>query len=244
MKCFFVDNLNISHDSLCIIHNVSFSIRQGQKMALMGPNGGGKTTLLSTLAGLHPSYQGVFGWKKGAEGTLHTLLRKDMAYLSQHTAIDHHFPVTVRQVVEMGLWPTKGLLGSLTQDDNNDIDQALCRVGLLSCQHKTLSNLSGGQFQRMLFARVIVQKALLLLLDEPFAGVDEETIHNLIQLIDEWAQEGKTIIVSLHSRASVLTYFSETLLLAQHFYRWGKTQDVVTSQNLAQAYDAVNLCTR
>lgn len=241
MNSLFADHVNIYHGTRCVVQDLSFSFKKGQMIALMGPNGGGKSSLLNTLIGLHKSYKGSFGWRLSSTQTL-ALRPQDTAYLPQHTTIDHTFPLRVHQVVEMGLWSQKGLGRSLTKDDKRSAEKALEKVSLLSYARSPLSSLSGGQFQRMLFARMMLQNASLLLLDEPFSCVDEKSIEDLIVLLKEWVGEGKTLIVSQHSRSYVMRHFPQTLLLAQRFSRWGKTEDVVTSENLALAYDAVNLC--
>lgn len=238
-KSFSVKDLRIYYRTQPIIKDLSFSIPKGQVLALMGPNGGGKTTLLNTLVGLHTHFTGKWGWEE-EDGTIVPLRREDVAYLPQRHEAQRTFPLSVKQVVSMGLWHQCGLGCLLKEAHQKEIDAALAKVNLLAYRDAPLVSLSGGQYQRMFFARLIVQKAPLVLLDEPFVGIDETTIEGLMALLTQWHHEGKTVLISQHSRARVMKYFPETLLLARHFSRWGKTPDVLTSENIALAYEIVN----
>ncbi|AUX92549.1 metal ABC transporter ATP-binding protein [Mixta gaviniae] len=190
----------------------------GSLTAIMGANGAGKSTLLKTLAGLLPAVSGTvrYGQRK-----------PQIAWLPQQSDIDHHFPLRVSDVVAMGSWPSTGMLRGMGRAMRDRIDNALAQVGLTPLAGRAISQLSGGQFQRMLFARMLVQDAQVLLLDEPFTGIDSQTSTLLLQVIDALHRKGKTIITVLHSQPVVERHFPQLLFLHEGHYHWGSTARVL-----------------
>ncbi|AGC03330.1 ABC transporter family protein [Candidatus Blochmanniella chromaiodes str. 640] len=186
--------------------SVSGRIKYGSMIAIIGPNGIGKSTLLKTLAGLLPPVSGrlEFG-KKG---------RPRMGYLPQNRNIDPYFPLTVFDVVSMGCWPRINLLKRLNQHQRAVIWRSLGQVKLLDVLNQYIETLSGGQVQRMLFARILAQQASLILLDEPFQGIDINTCKIMIRAVNLLCRRGCTVIAALHNNNEFITeYFPNTLLL-------------------------------
>lgn len=179
-------------------------ILRGSMTAITGANGCGKSTLLKTLAGFLPPVSGTFRWQEK---------RPVIGWLAQRHELEAQFPLTVKDVVSMGCWPTLSLFAGTGRQARARIDHALERVGLAALASTVIDELSGGQFQRMLFARVMVQHAPLVMLDEPFTGVDEATSHILMELILEMAQQGRTVLAVLHDSERVTRHFSQVLRL-------------------------------
>lgn len=204
------------------LRGVSGQFKPGGLYAVVGPNGAGKTTFLNALVGqLSP-----------AKGRIQRQAGIRLAYLPQTHGLDLEFPITVYDYVAMGLWPQVGMWRPFSRKKHWRVRQALNQVGLLDFTKRTLSTLSGGQLQRVLFARIAVQQAHVIVLDEPFTGVDEPTTEQLIQLMMHWHQSGATVIVVLHQLEVVRALFPETVLLAGQVVGWGPTESVLTDENL------------
>lgn len=219
-------NVTVGYDKHPAVHHLSGCLGQGEWLAVMGPNGGGKSTLLKALAGLIPNHEGTI--------ERHNLNEKCIAYLPQTLEIHRQFPITVEELVLSGAVPQKGLWSSLKKN-RHDMVAALKAVNLLGFEKRPIGTLSGGQLQRALFARVMMQNAQLILLDEPLAAVDQHTREDLMTLMKQWPQEGRTVVIVLHDEALVKKYIPQTLLLARDKIAWGKTQDVLTLENLKKA---------
>ncbi|QID16289.1 ATP-binding cassette domain-containing protein [Nitrogeniibacter mangrovi] len=182
-------NVAAGHDGHVSVSDVTLSVPAGAKVAVIGPNGAGKSTLLKTIAGELPAMTGQLR-------RCETCAR--MGYLPQTATVDTRFPISVYEFVAMGEWGRLGLFGRLRPAMRQRIDQALERTGLSAMARRPIGVLSGGQLQRARFARLMLQDAALLLLDEPFAGVDRPTRDALMTLIDAWHDEGRTCLVVLH----------------------------------------------
>ena len=217
--------LHKSYGAKPALKGVDVTLRAGEMVALLGPNGAGKSTLIKALAGeLRP-----------ISGTLHGLTGPRIAWLPQHSELDRSFPVTVRDMVALGLWHRVGAFGRLTAEHRRLCDEALAAVGLTGFEQRSLDALSGGQLQRALFARLILQDAPVVLLDEPFAAVDNRTTSDLLALLHRWHRQGKTVIVVLHDLAQVHAHFPLTLLLARELVACGPTAEVLTDAHWARA---------
>jgi zinc/manganese transport system ATP-binding protein len=163
------------------------------------------------------------------------VLRGGSAYLPQNAEIDRRFPISVIQTVLLGHWRRMGWARGATRKLRDGAQQALAAVGLEGFERRPIETLSDGQFQRVLFARLIAQDAELILLDEPLAAVDWRTSEDLLRLIVSWQQEGRTVAAVLHDLDQVRAYFPETLLLARECVAWGPTREVLMPQNLQRA---------
>ncbi|MBB3902178.1 metal ABC transporter ATP-binding protein [Methylobacterium brachythecii] len=217
--------LTLGYDRHPAVHHLDGSIAAGDMLALVGPNGAGKSTLLKGLVGEIPVLDGRIerGTSAGA-----------VAYLPQATEIDRSFPLSVLDLVAMGLWRRLGAWRSLRRG-RAACEAAIAAVGLSGFEARPIGTLSGGQFQRALFARLIVQDARVILLDEPFTGIDARTVGDLIALISGWHEQGRTVVAALHDFAQVRAHFPTTLLLAREPIAWGPTSAVLTPDNLERA---------
>ncbi|CAM3395827.1 Fe(3+) dicitrate transport ATP-binding protein FecE [Klebsiella spallanzanii] len=220
-----LDHLVAGYEGLAITPSLSGTIETGSMTAIVGLNGCGKSTLLKTLAGFIPPVSGYLNWRGR---------RPVIGWLAQRHALESQFPLTVQDVVSQGSWPRVSLLRGLKGEVLQRIVASLERVGLLAMAKTPIEELSGGQFQRMLFARVMVQRAPLVMLDEPFTGIDEATCRELMTLILEMHQQGQTILAVLHDNQRVADYFPETLLLTSQRARWGNTADVLPAFHSAR----------
>ncbi|MGF1827553.1 metal ABC transporter ATP-binding protein [Vibrio splendidus] len=214
-----IKNLVTGYSYSPVSSPINIEIKQGSMTALIGINGCGKSTLLKTLAGLLKPQSGEVSYTGRS--------RPQIAYLPQQADLDRDFPLNVYDVVSMGCWPKRNLWKRIKHQDHQNIEQALKKVNLAHLANASISELSGGQFQRMLFARLFVQQALILMLDEPFSGIDAETSELLIRLIQQLNQEGHTIIVVLHDNESVANFFPESLLLTPSKNYFGPSKAVI-----------------
>jgi zinc/manganese transport system ATP-binding protein len=220
-------DLTLGYDQHPAVHHLDGEIREGALIALVGPNGAGKSTLLKAIIGrLRPL---------GGMVLVAPRLGKHIAYLPQQSEIDREFPIGVLEMVAMGLWRRRGSFSGYTREDRVEIGRALSAVGLEGFERRPLGTLSGGQMQRALFARLLLQDAPIILLDEPFNSIDAKTSLDLMHLIERWHGERRTIVAVLHDLTHVRTHFPDTLLLAREVIAWGKTADVLTSANLLKA---------
>jgi zinc/manganese transport system ATP-binding protein len=223
-------NLTVSYRQHPALHHINGAFAQGSLTAVMGPNGSGKSTLLKSIIGLLPVEGGPSG------GAIRTAIaRQQMAYLPQQSALDPSFPINVRDCVLLGLWGRTGAFGSVTPAMLVRTQKALHAVGLEGFECRPIGSLSSGQIQRALFARLLVQDAQLILLDEPFNAVDSKTTAALLVLMFQWHREGRTVVAVLHDEAQVRSNFPQTLLLARECIAWGATAEVLTDVNLQRA---------
>jgi zinc/manganese transport system ATP-binding protein len=222
-------DVTLGYDRHPAVHHLTLQITRGSLSAVVGPNGAGKSTLLKGLSGaLEP-----------LSGTILTKGAARMAWLPQTAALDRSFPISVFDLVAMGLWHRLGPFGRLSPTDRTQVHDALSAVGLSGFERRTIDALSGGQLQRALFARLMLQDADLILLDEPLAAVDTKTSADLIDLIRTWHAQGRTIIAVLHDMQIVRNIFPQTLLLARECVAHGPTEDVLSEHNLARARDMI-----
>jgi zinc/manganese transport system ATP-binding protein len=221
------ENLTLGYDRHPAIHHLSVHIPAGELLAIVGPNGAGKSTLL----------KGIMGQLKPLQGQLHlqNIAREHIAYLPQQSRIDRQFPISVTELVGMGLWHQLGSFGRLTKTHRHQIEHALEAVGMQGFASRPIASLSGGQLQRTLFARLYLQDAQLILLDEPFNAIDSRTCQDLLQLLHHWHEQGRTILAVLHDNEQVRHHFPQSLLLARQLVAYGKTADVITQENWQQA---------
>jgi zinc/manganese transport system ATP-binding protein len=202
-------------------------VEEGALLAVVGPNGAGKSTLFKGIAGAVPLLSGRID--RGG------LRARDIAYLPQIAEIDRSFPISVYDMVAMGLWKQAGLFGGLSTKSRHKIDHAIAAVGLTGFESRAIGTLSGGQMQRMLFARLLLQDARTILLDEPFNSIDSKTASDLLDLVRRWHREKRTVLAALHDIEIVRENFPQTLLLAREPVAWGETRKTLTAKNLLKA---------
>lgn len=221
------DNLTISYRQHPAVHHLSCRFAAGSLTAIVGPNGAGKSSLLDALVGkVAPSTGRV---QLGTPG------KSRIAYLPQQSQIDRSFPLRVDDVVLLGAWGAIGLFGGASAAVQRRGQQALAEVGLSGFGRRLIGELSVGQFQRVLFARVLMQDAPLILLDEPFNAIDARTTGELLGLVHRWHREGRTVLAVLHDLDQVRAHFPTTLLLAREGLAHGPTEQVLSPANLQRA---------
>ncbi len=222
-----IDNLTVSYQKHPAIHHIHTVFRENESCAIFGPNGAGKSTLLKACMQLVRKDTGLVVWEN--------LTRQDIAYLPQQSELDTSLPITVYELVAMGLWYETGALGGVNQKQRQRIEAALVQVDMAEFGRRNISALSSGQLQRVLFARMLVQNARFLLLDEPFNAIDAATTNALLEVLSDVRKEGRAVIAVLHDKEQVLQAFPRTLLLAKEVIADGKTEEVLTPENLQKA---------
>lgn len=228
-----LENITVSYGAQKALHDVTGQFVAGSLTAVAGPNGAGKSTLLKTLAGIVRPEKGRIIWADGA--------RAKMGYLPQSSAVHRDYPMNVLQAVETGLWREVGDSRALTEERKARARAALAEVGLAGFEDRQVGALSGGQFQRLMFARLIAQNPDTLLLDEPFAAVDAETTIQLMKILLGWHEQGKTIVCVLHDLLLIRKYFPESFLLAGKCLGRGHTHALFEQKLLSFDLDMAEL---
>lgn len=228
-----VNSLNAGYREIRALHDISFATECGRSLALIGPNGAGKSTLLKCLAGLIKPDTGGILWR----GKMLTSSSREIAYLPQRGDIDWNFPITVRGLVEMGRYPNVGCWRRFAGHDAEIVQRALRAMQLLELEKRQISALSGGQQQRAFIARALAQEAHVLLLDEPFSGLDKPARETLSVLFREMTREGRLLIASHHDLPTVEEIFDDVLLLRNgEQISFGPAKDAFTPSNLERTY--------
>jgi zinc/manganese transport system ATP-binding protein len=222
-----LDDVTLAYRRHPAVHHLTGTFAPGSLTAIVGPNGAGKSTLV----------KGIVGALKPAEGriTLEGIERPDIAYLPQISDLDRSFPVMVHDLVAMGRWRQAGAFRRIAGPDLGLIGEAIAAVGLTGLERRPIGTLSGGQLQRALFARMLLQDARLLILDEPFSAIDRRTTADLLALVHRWHGENRTIIAVLHDFDLVREHFPDALLIAREPVAWGATGETMRPENLLAA---------
>jgi zinc/manganese transport system ATP-binding protein len=221
------DDLTLGYDRHPAVHHLAGVVHRGDLLAIVGPNGSGKSTLLKGLIGVLRPLGGAI--------RLEGVTREQIAYLPQQVEIDRSFPIAVFEFVAMGLWRTLGALRGLSDGGRRQVADAMAAVGLMGFERRPIGSLSGGQMQRVLFARLLLQDAPLILLDEPFTAIDARTANDLLDLVRRWHGERRTILAVLHDLDQVREAFPSALLLAREPIAWGATAEVLTPSSMLRA---------
>jgi zinc/manganese transport system ATP-binding protein len=223
-------NLSVRHGRRIALDSLTGRFDPGSLTAVVGPNGAGKSTLLNVLAGL----------TRPSAGTISNpaLTRNRLAYLQQQQDLDRDYPVTVAEIVALGLWRAFGAFRAPPPTLAEQAAAAIEAVGLTGLGTRRIAELSVGQMRRAFFARLLLLDADVILLDEPFAAVDAQTVEALLMLIARWHHERRTVIAVVHDFDQVRAHFPDTLVLARHLIGWGPTETVLTDHNLAQSLSA------
>lgn len=228
------ENLTLGYDRHPAVHHLDAEIPAGALVAVVGPNGAGKSTLLKGVAGELRPLEGCIRMEPhglrqtGRSGAL-------LAYMPQKNELDSSFPISVFDMAAMGLWREIGAFRGLNRAGQWKVRAALDAVGLAGFESRPVSTLSGGQLQRARFARLILQDAPTILLDEPFAAIDARTIDDLANLILRWHSEGRTVLAVVHDFGQVRRFFPACLLLARELVALGQTDEVLIDERLARA---------
>jgi zinc/manganese transport system ATP-binding protein len=222
-----LNNICVSYDRQIAVRGVTGAFEPGSLTAIAGPNGAGKSTLLKAIMGeLRPSAGSI---------ERQTTSRTRIGYLPQAAEIDRHFPLTVADAVLLGTWTQTGAFGGVSKPAAERARQALSAVGLEGLEHRHIGTLSAGQFQRVLFARLLLQDADIIMLDEPFTAIDAATTRDLLSVVRQWHDAGRTVIAVLHDLEQIRAHFPQTLLLSRDLVSWGPTDTALSPENVDRA---------
>jgi zinc/manganese transport system ATP-binding protein len=222
-----LDHASAAYTDRVAFTGLSGSFAAGSLTAVVGPNGAGKSSLLKAIAGTLPLQSGTIVCRSRDH--------HDLAYLPQQAEFDRTFPVDVRELITLGAWRSFGSYRRPPDEVFERVARTAAATGLGNVLERSVEELSVGEFQRALFARLVLQDAAVILLDEPFAAVDMVTTEDLMALVRRWHTEGRTVIAVLHDLEQVRQDFPRTLLLAQTCIAWGETASVLTANNLTCA---------
>ena len=232
-----VTELMVDYDGTTAIQDVDFKARARKLTAIVGPNGAGKSTLIKALLGLIPTRTGTIA----CFGASPKQYRKNISYVPQRAQIDWEFPANVFDVVAMGLYGELGLLRRFSSAHKDRVQRALSDVDMAEFATRQISQLSGGQQQRVFLARSIVQDAELILLDEPFGGIDAKSEAVIVDILRSQKQNGKSIVAVHHDLSTVKDYFDDVILLNKTVTASGPVNDVFTKSNIEKTYGVSNL---
>ncbi len=215
-----------------VLDKVSVTIETGKIVGILGPNGAGKSTFMKALLGLD-----AFEGQVSLAGQIKNETGGDIAYVEQRSQIDPHFPITVRECVSLGLYKEVGLFRRLKKADWTRVDTVLEQVGLSRYAKKPIHAMSGGQFQRMLLARCLVQDRQIIFLDEPFIGIDAVSERIIMDILRDLRNQGRTILIVHHDLSKVRRYFDSIMILNKKLLAHGPVEQVFTAENLRKAYE-------
>lgn len=229
-----IENVTVAYNGKIALHSASLQLQSGSIHGLVGMNGAGKSTL----------FKAIMGFVKTATGRvsinglpIHQAQKLNLvAYVPQSEEVDWNFPVSVYDVVMMGRYGYMNLLRMPRSIDKQSVRESLERVEMWELRDRQIGELSGGQKKRAFFARALAQQGTVLLLDEPFAGVDVKTEKMMIDLLIELRQSGHTILISTHDLASIKTFCDRVVLVNRSILAYGSTAEVFTEENLARAF--------
>ena len=232
-----VTELTVDYDGVTVIKDVDFTVSAKKLTAIVGPNGAGKSTLIRALLGLIPTRKGTIS----CFGTSPKQYRKNISYVPQRAQIDWEFPASVFDVVAMGLYGELGLLRHFSSAHKDRVNSALTDVDMANFAARQISQLSGGQQQRVFLARSIVQDAELILLDEPFGGIDAKSEAVIVDILRRQKQNGKSIVAVHHDLSTVADYFDDVILLNKTVTAFGPANNTFTKANIEKTYGVSNL---
>lgn len=224
-------NVQVEYRETLALSNLSLEISRPGITGIIGPNGAGKSTLIKAILNIIPSKGEIKIKDEFAKDVLNNI-----AYVEQKINIDYNFPIKVRECVSLGLYPKIKLFQKLKKEHWKKVDEALKLVGLEQFANHQISELSGGQFQRVLIARCLVQDADYLFLDEPFVGIDSVSEDIIMNTLHKLKNQGRTILIVHHDLRKVHSYFDNVVLLNKKLIAYGKTDEVFTRANLTKAY--------
>jgi manganese/iron transport system ATP-binding protein len=228
-----VDNLSAGYPGEPpVIVGVTFRVIAGERVSVIGPNGAGKSTLFKAIAGLVPHDKGEVSIHGYDCRSSHSMV----GYVPQYDEIDWHFPVTVSDVVMMGRTRKIGLFRHPSRRDREEVERRLEQVGMAQFRSRQIGQLSGGQKRRVFIARALAQETDVLLMDEPFSGVDAAAEQEILNTLDVLRDAGVTVLLATHDLSMATEHFDKLLLMKRHIIAYGLPRDVFKPENLREAY--------
>lgn len=228
------EDLTLGYNRQPAVLGLDAAVQEGTLTAIVGPNGAGKSTLLKGVTGALAPMTGHVRLAKGP--------KENIAYLPQQSEIDRSFPMSVADLVAMGLWREIGAFGGLRSRHRSKVADAISAVGLEGFERRGVGSLSGGQVQRALFARLMLQDTPVVLLDEPFNAIDARSMADLIEIVRHWHDEGRTVMAVLHDFETVRAHFPDSMMLARELVAHGPTHKVLTAENQFRARQMCEAC--
>lgn len=227
-----ISGLSVAYDEKRVLSNIYLKIEPGHIYGLIGPNGAGKSTLFKAILMQVPISAGQIRFLNKDVAECMT----SIAYVPQKDDVDWQFPATVYDIVAMGRFSHKKLFTRFHKSDHEIIQQAIEMLDIQKLSNRQIGELSGGQQQRVFLARALCQQATMILMDEPFVGVDVKTEQRIIEILKQLASEGKTILVVHHDLDSVQAYFDRVILINHKLMAYGDTDKVFTKENISATY--------
>lgn len=229
-----IENVTVAYHGKVALHGASLQLKSGSICGLVGMNGSGKSTLFKAIMGFVKPVRG----RVLINGLPIIKVQKNnlVAYVPQSEEVDWNFPVSVYDVVMMGRYGYMNFLRMTRPVDKKIVRQSLERVQMWDMQNRQIGELSGGQKKRTFFARALAQQGKVLLLDEPFTGVDITTEKTMINLLLELREQGHTILISTHDLASITTFCDQVILINRTILAYGDTSEVFTEENLSRTF--------
>lgn len=227
-----VDNLSVSYLGNEALNNVTFNVNAGKLIGIIGPNGAGKSTLIKSILGLIKPLSGEIYFNNNSISSI----RKQISYVKQRLDYDLSFPIQVKDLVMFGIYPALGVFRYPNRDHRNMVLETLRLVEMEAYYKKQIGELSGGQLQRVLISRVLLQDAELIFLDEPLVGIDLDSEQKILKILKRMRDQGKTIVMVHHDLEKVVDYFDEIIILNKIVVAYGNVNKVFTKKNIADAY--------
>ncbi|MCH4057075.1 MAG: metal ABC transporter ATP-binding protein [Lactobacillaceae bacterium] len=229
-----IKNLTVAYDDTPVFTDVAVTFDAGKITGIIGPNGAGKSTMIKAILGLIKSQTGVVEYNDHSIKSV----QKQIAYVEQRKDLDLSFPINVFDLVLTGTYGKLGLFKSPGKTERATSQAALAKVSLTDFSKRQIGNLSGGQLQRVFVARAIVQEAEIIILDEPFVGIDLQSETAIMKILKQWRDAGKTIIVVHHDLNKVSRYFDDLVIMNHGIIDFGPVAEVYNAQNIEQAFSA------
>ncbi|MDN5464211.1 MAG: metal ABC transporter ATP-binding protein [Lactococcus lactis] len=224
-------NLNVFYNENKVLKDIQLEVIPGRITGIIGPNGAGKSTLIKAILNIVPHSGEIL-----INGEVSKKQLKKIAYVEQKSDIDHTFPIKVKECVSLGTYTGLKLFQKLGAKEWSRVSEALQKVNLLDYENRQIGELSGGQFQRVLLARCLVQEADYIFLDEPFVGIDSISEKIIMDILQDLKHQGKTILIVHHDLSKVKEYFDDIIILNRELIAYGSVRDSFNQKYLKAAY--------
>lgn len=229
-----IKNLSVAYENNFVFNDLSLFIESGKITGIIGPNGAGKSTLIKAILGLLRPKSGLVMF----DSKPMSFIKKEIAYVEQRKDLDISFPINVYDLVLTGSYGKLGLFKTPGKIQRLACIEALKQVRMLEFSDRQIGRLSGGQLQRVFVARAILQQAKIIILDEPFVGIDAESEREIMNILRQWREEQKTIIIVHHDLNKVHEYFDNLIIMNHGIVDFGATKEVYNKKNMSRAFSS------